>query len=125
MLLLCIIVITALIEKINTMISHISVEVGCEFGNVFFSPDLYLLDIFQIVSYEGKALAALKEAMIKYEAKSGRFDETNPWKQDGFKSEYCCARFQMCDEGTSTGYMNVASISITIVTACISVISHL
>ena len=53
------------------------------------------------MSYEGKARAALKEAKIKYEAKSGRFDETNPWKQDGFKSMYCCAEFNTCDEGKS------------------------
>ena len=68
----------------------------------------------QIVSYEGKARAALKEAMIQYQAKSGRFDETNPWKRDGFKSMYCCTKFNMCDEGSSkTSGFTRMSISVT------------
>ena len=57
----------------------------------------------------GKALEALKEAMVQYEAKSGRFDETNPWKQNGFKSTYCCEEFDVCAEDKTSGFNRMSS----------------
>ena len=88
----------------------ITVYVGqCEHTITLLLCILFHFPLFQqIVSYEGKARAALKEAMIQYQAKSGRFDETNPWKQDGFNSTYCCTEFNICD-GEKSGFTRMSS----------------
>ena len=67
------------------------------------------------MSYKDKALAALKEAMIEYQAKSGMFTETNPWKQDGFESDYCCTKFNVC--GSTGGFTKTVASIIAVVVA--------